>query len=368
MADNYVLKDELFNRETVSELASSIKKVYEDFECDVYIEECVSGFDSRELKERMTFMAEKLEDFLPSDYLLATDIMLKACQVTKGKESFVYGAFSEYVEKHGCNEKYLDHSLIMLGEYTKVFSAEFAIRAFINDFPEQSFKQMLEWSLSDDFNQRRLSSEGMRPKLPWGKAIDFDPLKAVSVLDNLYDDKERYVTRSVANHLNDLSKIEPDVVVSILSRWQDSVKQEKKEMDYIISHSTRTLVKKGHIGALDLLGYKHDAKFEIDDLRVLTPSIHIGQSLEFEFEIRALEDMKAMIDYQIDYPMAGGKRSSKVFKIKKANLKKYDHLKIHKKHPFKVMTTKKLYTGDYTLTLQINGKLYTKGYFSMEVN
>jgi 3-methyladenine DNA glycosylase AlkC len=40
----------------------------------------------------------------------------------------------------------------------------------------------------------------------------------VEILDNLYFDKTRYVVRSVANHLNDISKLDPDFVVEILKK------------------------------------------------------------------------------------------------------------------------------------------------------
>lgn len=224
MEKTFSLKDDLFNRETVMELSHSIKCVHETFDADSYTEKCLSGFDSRELKERMSYMCELLKTELPSDFYKATDIMLKACEKTKASERFVYGSFCEYIEKYGCSDEYLNHSLKMLGEYTKVFSAEFAIRAFINKFPKDTFKQMVIWSTSVDVDQRRLASEGMRPKLPWGKSIDFDPALAMEPLNNLYFDSERYVTRSVANHLNDLSKIQPDLVISTLIKWRDSKK------------------------------------------------------------------------------------------------------------------------------------------------
>jgi 3-methyladenine DNA glycosylase AlkC len=55
-------------------------------------------------------------------------------------------------------------------------------------------------------------------------------------------DESRYVTRSVANHLNDISKIDPELVIKTLALWQNNNKS--KDINYIISHSTRTLVKK----------------------------------------------------------------------------------------------------------------------------
>lgn len=364
---NYSLKDQLFNRATVTELSRSIEKVYPPFDGTNYIEECLNGFDSRELKERMTYMRECLESYLPDSYMEATEIMLRACDVTEAVGAFPYGAFCEYVEMNGCNEDYLNHSLRMLGEYTKVLSAEFAIRKFINEFPEETFAAMMGWAKSDDTDQRRLASEGLRSKLPWAKGINFDPIRATEPLNSLYDDTERYVTRSVANHMNDLSKIKPEAVIDLLEKWRTSDKQDTKEMTYIISHSTRTLVKKGHPGALDLLGYPENPQIDISGFRVLTPEINMGDALVFECTILAKEDSKLMIDYVIDYPMANKKRSSKVFKIKKCAIEEGKPIQIQKKHMFRVMTTKKLYTGTYNVQLQINGKRYVGGSFFLKV-
>ena len=97
-------------------------------------------------------------------------------------------------------------------------------------------------SKSKNYHHRRLSSEGSRQKLPWAVNINLDYKNTIEILDNLHSDKSRYVTRSVANHLNDISKIDPDLVLDTLQRWKSTNLSE--DIDYIISHSTRTLIKK----------------------------------------------------------------------------------------------------------------------------
>jgi 3-methyladenine DNA glycosylase AlkC len=58
----------------------------------------------------------------------------------------------------------------------------------------------------------------------------------------LYFDKSRFVTRSVANHLNDISKIDANLVVDTLKKWKKSPhpnplpRGEGIDLDYIISH------------------------------------------------------------------------------------------------------------------------------------
>ena len=221
-------------------------------------------------------------DFSPDMYRLLETLK----DVEEGGD-FIFGAYSEYVENNCKSVEDLEVSLNALGEFTKYCSAEFAIRFFINNYPDESFSKMMKWAGSDNFHQRRFASEGLRPKLPWAKGINFDYKKGVLVLDELFHDNERYVTRSVANHLNDISKIDPDFVVEILKRWKESKKQDEKEMQYIISHSLRTAIKKGHVKSFNFLGFNENADVSINGLGIVDRRLRIGDSLEFSFEILA---------------------------------------------------------------------------------
>jgi len=364
--DGYALKDDLFNRQTVTMAANALGSVYPKLDPVPFVDKVTRGFEPLALKERMSYLRQCIEEALVGDYRTIAKLLVEAAK--DQEPHFVYGAFCDYIEVNGCREEDVAFSLDILGELTKAFSAEFAIRSFINKFPQESHEAMILWSQSEDVDQRRLASEGLRPKLPWAKAIHMDYKKAAEPLAYLYYDSERYVTRSVANHLNDISKIDPDFVLGRLATWEKSAKQDPKEMAYIINHSTRTLIKQGHSGALDLLGYKTDAMVKVVDFTIQSPSIRIGEALEFAFSLKAEEDVKLMIDYVIEYPMAKGKRSEKVFKIKKASLKAGEGLEVKKGHPFRVMTTKKLYSGTYKVTLQINGHRLNSGGFSLEVD
>ena len=364
--ERYSMKDDFFNESTTASMASAIKAVYDGFDDASFVAEVVSDYEGLELKQRMTRLMEGLVTYLPGEFERDIHIM-KQSLIALEQGHFIYGAYCEYVAEKGCSEERLASSLEALGFFTQWFSAEFAIRSFINAFPEASFEAMMTWAGSDNHHQRRLASEGLRPKLPWAKAITMDYTQAMKPLDYLYSDSERYVTRSVANHMNDISKMNPGLVVETLQRWQDEGAQAPVEMAYIISHSTRTLVKKGYQPALSLLGYGENPSVEVQGFKVLTPSIKLGESLIFGFSLVAHEDVKLMIDYEVDYPMAGDKRSTKVFKIKKASLNAGETLKIEKKHVFKQMTTKKLYPGNYALTLQINGRRLDQGTFYLDL-
>ena len=353
-----ILKDELFNKDTVSTMSKAIKEVYKSLDEETFINEVISEFDKLELKGRIHWISTILKNHLPISFKEAVDILLKSLDNVDSEGMFAFSAYPDFVAQNGCNKVDLELSLYMLGEFTTMFSSEFAIRFFINMYPKVTYLKMLEWSKSDNVHQRRLASEGLRPKLPWAKGIDFDIYKGILPLDNLYYDKERYVTRSVANHLNDISKIDPSLVLSTLSKWRNSQKQDNKEMEYIISHSLRTLVKKGHKETLEFLGYNYSPKIIVSNLDIENTRISIGESINFSFNIKALKDELLVIDYIINYPMPNNRKSNKVFKIKKILMKKDEIIEITKKQSFKVMTTKKLYDGEYSLDIQINGKEY----------
>lgn len=70
---------------------------------------------------------------------------------------------------------------------------------------------MLVWSKHKNPGVRRLASEGSRPLLPWGLGVPDlkkNPGQSLSILENLWDDEDEVVRRSVANHLNDISKLD----------------------------------------------------------------------------------------------------------------------------------------------------------------
>lgn len=366
-SEKVLLKDQLFNKDNVRSLARLIKEVYPKLNDTKFENDILKKFPELELKERIYWIRHIIEQNLSDDYEETLNILLESLKNQSEKEDFVFASFSDFVAENGCNKKYLDKSLAALGVFTKYCSAEFAVRCFINAFPEETFIQMQKWSVSKNIHQRRLASEGLRPKLPWAKSINFDYKAGSTVLDNLFYDENRYVTRSVANHLNDISKFDPDFVVEKLGMWKKSNKQDEKEMEYIIQHSLRTSVKKGHINTLNFLGYNPNLKISVIDLKIRKECIILGDTLEFSFTILSKTNENLIIDYKIIYPTPHNRHSEKVFKIKKTKISDQKAISVHKKHIFKKTTTKKLYSGNYKLEIQINGKVVGSTDFYLKV-
>lgn len=371
----FSLKDELFNPEKVEKIALELKSVHNEFDVEGFVEDVLIRFHELELKERIYHIRDMLQKYLPDGYEEASAILLDALppvlDPTKSDDDFgdfIYAPYSDFVACYGCSDEHLDLSLQALKEMTKRFSVEFAIRDFINAYPEETLEMLYACTVSDNYHERRLASEGLRPKLPWAKKLTLDHGKALKHLDKLFYDKTRYVTRSVANHLNDISKIDASLVLETLKRWESTGLQDVKEMEYIINHALRTLLKKGDDNALAFLGYEQKPSIKVGDLSLAEYDVTIGEALLFDVEIEAKEDTKLLVDYIIHFKTKLGTFSPKVHKLKKFELKEGEKIILKKKHPFKAnMSTRTLYAGEHKIELQINGRVFTSDTFLLKM-
>ncbi len=374
MATKTLLKDLLFNEGKVKQITEEITSIYPRFDKTDFTKETVQRFPELELKQRISWIRECLRKYLPQDYRQAVDILLGSLPKPNNPDltdndfgDFIYAPYAEFVAMYGRNKSDLQFSLAALKEITQRFSAEDAIRYFINDFPDETLKELLKWTKDSHYHVRRLSSEGTRPKLPWSQKISIPPEDTLHILDNLFTDRTRFVTRSVANHLNDISKINPDLVLKTLNKWKSSGKQSQKEMEYIINHSLRTLVKQGYSQAFTFLNFSNQAEIILSEFEIANDQIKIGNKLGFSFTLKALKDENVLIDYIISFQNKKGEMNSKkVFKIKKLTMKKNQTLQVQKTHPLREqMTTRTIYPGKHNLAIQINGKIAASKLFEV---
>lgn len=274
--ERFSLKDHLFNRDSVTALADQVRTASESFDADAFVGDVMVGLPERELKQRIAWIAHCLRQHLPTDYRDAVNVILAALPPRLDESltdndfgDFIHAPYAQFVAEYGCIAGHLVFSLVSLREITMRFSAEFAIRDFINAFPEVTLATITSWAGDRNYHVRRLCSEGTRPTLPWGRRL-FTPVAAtIPILDLLYTDPTRYVTRSVANHLNDITKVDPDLVIATLQCWQAAGGQSPDELRFIVRHATRTLVKLGHPGAMALWGMSPDPKVSVVNLQWL---------------------------------------------------------------------------------------------------
>lgn len=325
----------------------------------------VQAFPVLELKERITHISSCLHQYLPDDYSAALAIILEALPAPLDPSKtdddfgdFIFSPLSLFVATYGCHTEVLESSLGALREITKRFSAEYAIRFFINEFPEETLAFLLDCAGDDNYHVRRLASEGTRPKLPWAQKLVIDYPQPLPILDQLFGDRTRFVTRSVANHLNDISKLDAALVIETLQRWAASGEQTEVEMAFMTKHSLRSLAKQGNPEALALLGFGGEPQIEISNFVTTTPVVKLGEAFEFSLEIEAQQAQNLLVDYLMLFASEGKKRSQKVFKLKQLKLKAGQVAKLKKRHPMRLMTTRRLALGEHQITLKVNGQTF----------
>jgi 3-methyladenine DNA glycosylase AlkC len=159
---------------------------------------------------------------------------------------------AKFVEKYGLG--HFKESMNAIEEITKRNTGEYAIRPFIDNHINKALEQMKEWSVSSNKHVRRLSSEGVRPRLPWANKMNAfieNPRPIIPILDNLKDDKSRYVQKSVANCLHDILKDNFEIGKEVIEKWnEEGVSKERK---WIIKHSLRNLIKSKNEWAIEMI-------------------------------------------------------------------------------------------------------------------
>lgn len=316
-------------------------------------------WESRELKDRMKHTSNVLHNFLPKDFENATQIIekiinkLHQSKFTETSIEFMF--FPHYIETYGIN--HFETAVKSIEFVTQFTSCEFAVRPFIVKYGDRMIKQMYDWSFHESHKVRRLASEGSRPRLPWAMAIPalkINPTPILSLLENLKNDPSEYVRRSVANNLNDIAKDNPKVVIEFAKQW----KGQTKETDLLIKHGCRTLLKQGNSEVLALFGLENNPKIEVNNFKIHTPTVSIGENLEFSFTIQNSnkQTLTVRLEYGLYYLRQNGQLSKKVFKISERVIKPTEIINIQRKQRFKIITTRKFYVGQQKLSLIINGQ------------
>ncbi|MFT7595935.1 MAG: 3-methyladenine DNA glycosylase AlkC [Paracoccaceae bacterium] len=371
MASGYSLKDQLFNAEKIRYLAGLFGAADAGFDSDKFETQVMARLPELELKARIQWIADCLSASLPGPLPNSAPILRAAMPAPLDPSlsdndfgDFIFAPLGEYVVAAGLND-HPDLSLDLLAEITQRFSMEWAIRPFLNRWPDLVLTRMQDWAQHPSYHVRRLVSEGTRPRLPWGQGVSLQLDQPLGLLDQLHADPTRYVTRSIANHLNDITKKDPDLAMDQLETWADQSTQSQKELDWMTSHALRGLVKSGHPRALEMRGYDPDADITCA-ITVKSTPVQIGGMLEFGCQINAQRDTPVLVDYLIWFRKADGSERSKVFKLKTATAKANTPLIIAKSHRLKGdATTFRLFTGAHRLALQVNGVMRGEASFDL---
>jgi len=356
------LKDTLIPNLQVLKLADALHSVYPEFDADEFSRLVLdSGWADRELKQKMRHITVCLKQTLPDNYEAAIRILE---QIAPHFIGFIALSFSDFAECYGL--EHWDISMKALAVFTSSCSSEFAVRPFLDKDPKKAMNYFYQWATDENGQIRRLSSEGCRPRLPWGMALrkfKKDPTPIIPILEKLKDDPSEYVRKSVANNLNDISKDHPEIVLTLCEQW----KGQSKETDRIIKHACRTLLKDGNKNALMLFGFGNPDQLEVSKLTADKQSLKIGEHFQFSFILSNNSGKQQMVrlEYRIHYAKANEKTSPKIFQISEGKFTGGEH-SISKKQTFTNYTTRTHFPGEHRLEIIVNGEAKAEMKFWLE--
>ena len=347
------LKDYLA-QPAVESLAAIFSQVYPAFAADDFVRQALLGLSALELKQRVQHIIAALAAYLPTDFS-QTALLLQQVPQHWPSESAYFRAWPviDYVAVYGLEHPEL--ALQTLKVLTPLFTAEFALRPFLQQHFELTYGYLQQWAMDDNPHVRRLASEGCRPRLPWGQRVPYlmtHPEPIIAILQHLKDDESDYVRRSVANNLNDISKDYPDLVVSLAQQW---LAQPTIHRQWIVKHATRGLVKAGHADALAMLGFSQTLKVQDVCFSLNKSQVSMDDTVQLSLSFYLPQAQNLVIDYALHLPRANGKKSLKVFKWKTGLLAAGQH-QLSQNYCFKQITTRRYYQGEHEFEVLINGQ------------
>ncbi|MBW4081898.1 DNA alkylation repair protein [Paenibacillus sp. S150] len=349
----------MYNEGFLRSLGAKLQSAYGGFDLEGFVAAAMRNpWGELELKGRMRRITETPGAFLPLRYEEALKILFAIDEKCVG---FPYLIFPDFVEAFGGAGEHFELSMAALERFTPKSSAEFAVRPFLLRDPQRTMAQMLHWSQHPDEHVRRLSSEGARPRLPWGQALPMfkrDPSPVLQVLEQLKADPSLYVRKSVANNLNDIAKDHPGAVIDTARRW----KGVNAHTDWIVRHGCRTLIRKADPEVLGLFGYagqEDETPLAVNAVLSVEPAeLQTGDSCELAYalNLREGEAVRIRIEYAIDFVKAGGKTSRKLFLLSDKTVPGGTRLTGKRTHRWADLTTRRHYAGEHAITLLVNGR------------
>ena len=350
----------IYNKKFINDYSSILTKCINNFDAISFSKAIFTPkWEQLELKERMRHITYALNSHIKGGFKNQVNVLLKSIaemnSIGRKETSIEFMFLPDFIEVYGLQEYKV--SIEALEIFTQYSTSEFAIRPFIEEYPKQTITQLIKWSQHENHHVRRLSTEGSRPKLPWASSLRRfieNPEPVLPILQNLKDDESEYVRKSVANHLNDISKSQPELALELAKDWFKG----SKNMRWVVKHGLRTLLKQGDKRALTIFGFDDAKGLNIKGLTLKESEIYIGGDLYFSFEVKntSNKERNIRLEYKIAYVKANGSTSRKVFQISEFVLNGSKSKKFKKKQRFTDFSTRKHYPGEHTIIIVVNGK------------
>jgi 3-methyladenine DNA glycosylase AlkC len=359
-----------FDRAAAKALAAQVRGAWPGFDDKAFIRRATKGLADLEMSGRVQQFSDALRAGLPESVPKALGILVDglppllpdAEAVTDGWLQWPVGQF---IADHGV--PHFEDSMRAMTELTQRFSSEFAVRPFVEQRPEETFERLGSLTSHPSQHVRRWCSEGVRPRLPWGrvlKALVADPTPIWPILDALQDDPERYVQRSVANTLGDIAKDHPAAAV----RWAKAcVKRGGDDHLWIAKHGLRGPIKAGNKDALAAVGFKAPKNISAT-LRATPKAIRIGEAVELQATLTSTHAraQSLLVDYVVHYVRKAKASGGKTFKWKTVELPARGEAALKKRHNMKPTTIRALYPGKHRVELMVGGEVLAEAAFTLK--
>ncbi|HVJ91644.1 MAG TPA: DNA alkylation repair protein [Labilithrix sp.] len=362
-----------FSPRLVRRLADDIARVHGAFPARAFVQQACAGLDDLELLDRGKHIARALGEHLPKAYPEAIAILLRSLGpkhptdelIGLGMAPFFYLPHVLFVAERGLD--HFDLSMQAQYELTKRFSAEFSIRPYIARDPERTFRFLRVWAHDPDAHVRRLVSEGTRLRLPWASHVswlDANPERVLELLALLKDDPTTVVRRSVANNLNDLGKVRPELLFDTCAGWLEGASAERRAL---VEHALRSAVKRGEPRALKLLGYGKKPAVTIENVAFEPRRVAIGGAVGVSFVLRSKSrtSQDLLVDLAVHFVKARGSCAPKVFKLKRVVLPPRGELAMRTRISLAIHTTRKPQPGTHAVDVLVNGEAVRAGAFEV---
>jgi 3-methyladenine DNA glycosylase AlkC len=362
------LKDS-FPLEIARDLAAAVKRHEPSFPSAIFLEQVGEDWERLELMGRGERIATGLWACARLPYPRLLEILVEELgpelERTEGNgmAPFRHLPLSFLVARHGLD--HLEESLEAMHALTRRFTAEFCIRPYLERHREAVLARLGEWARDPSPHVRRLVSEGTRPRLPWASRLrEFqrDPSLALPLLEMLRDDPHPYVRRSVANHLNDIGKDHPEVLLEVARAWWRDGPPERRRL---LEHALRVRIKQGDPGVLALLGYAATDSVSIGKGWFDPKSVRVGDSIEVSFEVRntSASRQEVLVDLRLHAVKADGTLKPKVFKMRRVALGPGEAERLSLALSFRRMTTRTHHPGRHEVDALLNGTPHPLGSF-----
>jgi 3-methyladenine DNA glycosylase AlkC len=362
-----------FSPALVQRLAADLARAHPEFPAGAFVNDACAGLNALELLDRGRHIARALQAHLPSSYPDALDVLLRSLGpehatdelLGVGMAPFFYLPHVLFVAERGL--EHFDLSMRAQYELTKRFSAESSIRPYISRDPERVLKTLRTWTKDRNAHVRRLVSEGTRLRLPWAPRVrwlEANPERVLALLELLKDDPSTMVRRSVANNLNDLGKVHPDLLVRTASAWLEKATPERRDL---VEHALRSAVKRGDPGALALLGFGRQPSVSLDRVTFNPRRVRIGGRVAMTFSLRSTsrKQQDLLVDVAVHFVKARGATSAKVFKLGRHVLAPREKVDLKTMFSLAVHTTRVPRPGVHAVDAIVNGHALRAGSFDV---